>query len=104
MTKRFTVIIVVANMIMGLFLYLSSQLLLFDLNASPQNPVTVAGFNIFTIYLQHPQVGSGIILPIVWGMPNYPIYAFAIFLLMNACFVILLLRSKETNVKQKKNK
>ena len=99
MTKRFTAIIVIANMIMGLLLYLSSQLVLFNLNAPPQNPVTVAGFNIFTIYLQPPQVGSGVILPIVWGIPNYPIYAFVTFLLVNACFIILLLRSKETNVK-----
>ena len=98
MTKRFTAIIIIVNMIMGLFLYLSSQLLLFNLNAPPQNPVTVAGFNIFTINLQPPQVGSGVILPLVWGIPNYPIYAFVIFLLVNACFVILLLRSKETNV------
>lgn len=78
-------------------LYLSSQLVLFDLNAPPQNPITVAGFNILTIYLQPPQVGSGVILPIVWGMPNYPIYAFTIFLAVNACFIILLLRAKETN-------
>jgi len=81
---------------MGLLLYLSSQLVLFNLNAPPQNPVTVAGFNILTIYLQPPQVGSGVILPIVWGIPNYPIYTFAAFLLVNACFIVLLLREKET--------
>jgi hypothetical protein len=98
MTKRFTAIIIISNMIMSLLLYLSSQLVLFDLNAPPQNPVTVAGFNIFTINLQPPQVGSGVILPIVWGIPNYPIYVFATFLLVNACFIILLLGRKVTNV------
>ena len=96
MAKRFTAVIIIFNMIFGLLLYLSSQLLLFDLNAPPQNPVTVDGFNIFTIFLQPPQVGSGVILPIVWGMPNYPIYAFAAFLVVNACFIILLISGKET--------
>jgi hypothetical protein len=96
MAKRFTAVIIIFNMIFGLLLYLSSQLLLFDLNAPPQNPVTVDGFNIFTIFLQPPQVGSGVILPIVWGIPNYPIYVFAVFLLVNVCFIVLLLRGKET--------
>jgi hypothetical protein len=96
MTKRFAAVIIIANMVMGFLLYLSSQLVLFNLNAPPQNPVTVAGFNIFTIYLQPPQVGSGVILPIVWGMPNYPIYAFATFLVVNAVFMVLLLRGEET--------
>jgi hypothetical protein len=99
MTKRLTAIIILTNMVMGLFLYLSSQLVLFNLNSSPQNPVTVAGFNVLTIYLQPPQVGSGVILPIVWGIPNYPIYAFGVFLLVNACFMIILLRNKETSGK-----
>jgi hypothetical protein len=94
MMRRFTVGIIIANMIMGLFLYLSSQLVLFDLNTSPQNPLTIAGFNIFTINVQPPQVGSGIILPIAWGIPNYPIYVFVVFLLVNACFIVLLLRGK----------
>lgn len=102
MTKRFTAITVVANMIMGLLLYLSSQLVLFDLNAPPQNPVTVAGFNIFTINLQPPQVGSGVILPLAWGIPNYPTYAFATFLLVNACFIITLLRNKINSSENKK--
>jgi hypothetical protein len=76
---------------MGLVLYLSSQLVLFNLNAPPQNPVTVAGFTISTIYVQPPQVGSGVILPLIWGMPNYPFYAFALFSIVNACFIIKLL-------------
>ena len=96
MAKRFTAAIIIFNMIMGLFLYLSSQLMLFDLNSPPQNPVTISGFNIFTIYLQPPQVGSGVILPIVWGIPNYPIYVFAPFVLVNVCFIVLLLKGKET--------
>ncbi len=94
MTKRFTAIIIAANVIMGLvlyLLYLSSQLVLFNLNAPPQNPVTVAGFTISTIYVQPPQIGSGVILPLIWGMPNYPFYAFVLFLIVNARFIIKLL-------------
>jgi hypothetical protein len=90
MTKRFTTIIIIANVIMGLLLYLSSQLVLFSLNAPPQNPVTIYGFNIFSIYVQPPQVGSGVILPLAWAIPNYPFYAFALFLIVNACFIIKL--------------
>jgi len=97
MTKRFTAIILIANIIMGLLLYLSSQLVLFNLNAPPQNPVTVAGFNISTIYLQPPQVGSGVILPLVWGMPNYPFYVFVLFLIVNACFIIKLISESKQN-------
>jgi hypothetical protein len=96
MAKRFTAIIIIANVIMGLLLYLSSQLVLFNLNAPPQNPVTIAGFTIFSIYVQPPQVGSGVILPLVWGIPNYPFYAFALFLIVNACFIIKLLISEES--------
>ena len=104
MTKRFTGIIIIANVIMGLLLYLSSQLVLFNLNAPPQNPVTVAGFTISTIYVQPPQVGSGVILPLVWGMPNYPFYVFVLFLIVNACFIIKLLseESKQTPLKPTK--
>jgi hypothetical protein len=94
MTRKFTLGIIIANMIMGLFLYLSSQLVLFDFNAPPQNPLTIAGLNIFTINVQPPQVGSEIILPITWTIPNYPIYVFVVFLLVNACFIVLMLRGK----------
>ena len=44
MTKRFTAIIIIANVIMGLLLYLSSQLVLSELNGA-----TLSGFNIFSI-------------------------------------------------------
>ena len=95
MTKTFTAIIIIANIIMGLLLYLSSQLVLFNLNAPPQNPVTVAGFDVFSIYVQPPQVGSGVIVPIVWNMPNYPFYVFLLSLIVNVLFIITLQRRKD---------
>ncbi len=85
MTRRFTAIIIIANVIMGLLLYLSSQLVLFNLNGA-----TVSGFNIFSIYVTPAQVGS-VIVPIVENMPNYPFYVFLLFLIVNACFIIKLL-------------
>jgi hypothetical protein len=94
MTKRFTAVIISANIIMGLLLYLSSQLVLFNLNAPPQNPITVAGFTISSIQVQPPQVGSGVILPLAWDIPNYPFYVFVLFLTANAFFIIKLLSEK----------
>jgi hypothetical protein len=88
MTKRFTAIIIIANVIMGLLLYLSSQLVLFNLNGA-----TVSGFNIFSIYVTPAQVGS-VIVPIEWLMPNYPFYVFLLLLIVNACFIIKLLNEK----------
>jgi len=96
MTKRFTAIILIFNIIMGLLLYLSSQLVLFSLNAPSQSPITVAGFDIFSIYVTPPQVGSGVILPLIWSIPNFPFYAFALFLIVNVFFIIKLQRSKES--------
>jgi hypothetical protein len=91
MTKRFTAIILMANIVMGLLLYLSSQLVLFNLNGPSQSPITVSGFDIFSIYVGPPQVGSGVILPLAWSIPNYPSYVFALFLTVNVCFIIKLL-------------
>ena len=90
MTTKLTTAIIIVNVIMGLLLFLSSQQVLFDLNAPPQSPVTVAGFNFFSINVQPPQVGSGIILPLAWTIPNYPSYVFALFLVVDVIFIIKL--------------
>jgi hypothetical protein len=90
MTKRFTAIIIIANVIMGLLLYLSSQLVLSELNGA-----TLSGFNISSIGITPTQVGP-VIVPIEMVMPNFPFYIFLFFLIVNACFIIKLLISKET--------
>ena len=90
MTTKLTTAIIIVNVIMGLLLFLSSQQVLFDLNAPPQSPVTVAGFNFFSINVQPPQVGSGIILPLARTIPNYPSYVFALFLVVDVIFIIKL--------------
>jgi hypothetical protein len=91
MTKRFTAIILVANIIMGLLLYLSSQLLLSELNGS-----TLSGYSITSIGITPTQVPGQVIVPIAIEMANFPFFAFLLFLIVNVCFIIKLLASKET--------
>jgi hypothetical protein len=90
MTKRFTAIIIIANVIMGLLLYLSSQLVLSELNGA-----TLSGYSITSIGITPTQVGQ-VIVPIAMAMANFPFYVFLLFLIVNACFIIKLLISKET--------
>ena len=90
MTKRFTAIILIANVIMGLLLYLSSQLVLSELNGA-----TLSGYSITSIGITPTQVGQ-VIVPIAMSMANFPFYVFVLFLIVNACFIIKLLISKET--------
>ena len=89
MTKKFTTIIIIANVIMGLLLYLSSQLVLSEFNGA-----TINGFNIFSI--SGGQSFENPPLALALKVPNAPFYVFLVFLLVNAYFIIKLQRSKET--------
>jgi hypothetical protein len=92
MTKRFTAIIIIANLIMGLLLYLSSQSVLTTLS-SEAYPVTFA-VDIFSIEIGYaPSLTP--VPQIVWSIPNSPSYVFLLFLIVNAFFIIKLLISKE---------
>jgi hypothetical protein len=90
MTKRFTAIILIANIVMGSLLYLSSQLVLSELNGA-----TLSGYSITSIGITPAQSGQ-VIVPIAMSMANFPFYVFVLFLIVNACFIIKLLISKET--------
>ena len=74
---------------MGLLLYLSSQLVLSELNGA-----TLNGFNIFSISGGRSSENPPIALAL--KVPNFPFYVFILFLLVNAYFIIKLLISKET--------
>jgi len=89
MTKRFTAIILIANVIMGLLLYLSSQLMLSEINGS-----VLTGYSLTQIGLAPAQTGQ-VIIPIAMALANFPFYFFVLFLIVNACFIIKLLISKE---------
>ena len=90
MTKRFTAFILITNVIMGLLLYLSSQLMLSEINGS-----VLTGYSLTQIGLAPAQTGQ-VIIPIAMSMGNFPFYVFILFLIVNACFIIKLLISKET--------
>jgi len=91
MAKRFTAIILTANIIMGLLLYLSSQLVLSELNGA-----TLSGYSITSIGITPKQIAGQVIVPIAMSMANFPFYVVVFFLIVNACFIIKLLISKET--------
>jgi hypothetical protein len=100
MAKGFTAIIIIANLIMGLLLYLSSQSVLTTLS-SEAYPVTFS-VGIFSIEIGYaPSLNP--VPQIVWLMPNYPSYVFVLFLIVNACFIIKLLISKESKQNNSEN-
>jgi hypothetical protein len=94
MMKRFTAIIIIANVIMSLLMYLSSQQMLFELNR--RNPyVTATGVNFWSIYIGAVQVGSSPIPLVITSSPNLPSYVLIFTLIVNALFIIRLQRTKE---------
>jgi hypothetical protein len=94
MTKRFTAIIIIANLIMSLLMYLSSQQMLFELIRT--NPyVTATGVNFWSIYIGAVQVGSSPIPLVITSSPNLPSYVLFFTLIVNALFIIRLQRTKE---------
>jgi galactitol-specific phosphotransferase system IIC component len=95
MTKKFTTNVIIANIIMGLVLFLSSQLILFTISGY-HPPVVVIGVDVFSIQLAFAQVGSSPVPTIAWSLPNYPVYVFLLSLIVNAFFIMKLQRSKET--------
>jgi len=93
MTKRFSAIILIANIILGLLLYLSSQLVLTTLSGEAY-PVTFV-VHLFSIEIAYaPSLTP--VPQIAWSIPNYPFYVLLLLLIVNACFIVKLLTSKET--------
>ena len=90
MAKRFAAVIITVNIILGVLLYLSSQLVLSDFNGS-----TITGFNIFSIGGAPSQVPGQAYPPIAWSIPNYPIYVLLSLLVVNACFIAVLIKQKK---------
>jgi ABC-type arginine transport system permease subunit len=92
MTKRFTAIIIIANIIMGLLLYVSSQVLLLHLTATHPY-LTVTGVDIDKIYIGAVQAPSSSIPLVITSYPNLPFYIFLLPLAANAYFIIKISRS-----------
>ena len=98
MTKRFPATIIIANIITGLLMYLSSQVMLSQLIGTMNNYVRVSGVNFLSFFVGAVQVGSSPIPLVVWSEPNLPSYVFMFSFIVNACFIIKLLseKSKQT--------
>ena len=92
MKKRFVASIIVANFVMGLFLYLASQAMLLHL-ASTQPFLTVTGVNIDKIYIGAVQASSSPIPLIITAYANFPFYVLWLPLIVNAYFIIKVSRS-----------
>ena len=95
MKKRFPATIIIANIITGLLTYLSSQAMLSQLIGTLNNYVRVGEVNFWSIIVGAVQVGSSPIPMVIWGELNLPSYVFMLSLMVNACFIIKLLISKE---------
>jgi hypothetical protein len=96
MKKRFPATIIIANIITGLLMYLSSQTMLSQLIGTLNNYVRVSGVNFLSFIVGAVQVGSSPIPLVILSEPNLPSYVFMLSLIVNACFIIKLLISKET--------
>jgi hypothetical protein len=95
MKKRFPATIIIANIITGLLMYLSSQTMLSQLIGTLNNYVRAAGVNFWSISVGAVQVGSSPIPMVIWSELNLTSYVFMLSLMVNACFIMKLLISKE---------
>jgi hypothetical protein len=95
MIRRFTAIIVIANIMMGLLLYLSSQAMLLHL-ASEYPVLTLTGVNLDKIYTGAVQPASSSSPLIITAYPNLPFYFLWLPLTVNAYFIIKVIRSSAT--------
>jgi hypothetical protein len=93
--KRFPIIIIVANIIMNLLIYLSSQAVLLPLVATQQNYQGIGDVNFWAFSVSAVSVGGSPIPLIIFGSPNLPSYTFLLLLIINAFFTLRLARTKQ---------
>ena len=92
MTKRFIAVIIIANFIVGMLLYLSSQEMLIHL-ASTHPVLTLTGVDIDKIYIGAVQAPSSPISLIISSYPNYPFYVLWLPIIVNVYFIVKIIRS-----------
>ena len=88
--KKFPATIIIANIITGLLMYLSSQTMLSQLIGTLNSYVKVSGVTFLSFSVGAVQVGSSPIPLVIWSNPNLPSYVFVLSLIVNACFIIKL--------------
>ncbi len=92
MTKRFAAIVIVANWVMGLLLYLSTQAMLLHLTATHPY-VTLTGINIDEIFVGAVQPYSSETPLVIRAFPNLPFYFFLLALIINAILIINVIKN-----------
>jgi hypothetical protein len=92
-SKRFITYILAFNVVMGLLLFLSSQIILIALSS---NNLVIQGVGFFIAY------GSTYSGPIEWTpagvhapLPNYPLFVFIFTLIVNIILIVKLRRNNE---------
>jgi hypothetical protein len=93
--KRFPLIIIIANIMTSLLTYFSIETTLLSLVGAEGNYTRIGGVNFWSYGSGAAQVGSSAIPLVVTLAPNLSSYAFLLFAIVNACFIIKLLRSKD---------
>ena len=86
MTTRITTTIIIANVIMGFLLYLSSQLVLLNLKGFIVEEVNIFSINTGFVY----PAGSTPYPTTRLPLANFPFYFFLAFLIVNAYFILRL--------------
>ncbi len=89
MTKKLTTVILISNVIMGLLLFLSSQLVLYALNGKIVQGVGFfidSGFSYYPIENAPPTITA--------PLPNLPLYLFIFDLFINTYFIMRLRKTQ----------
>jgi hypothetical protein len=89
MTKRFTAIIIIFNVIMDLILFLSIEQILFLIKDTIVGDVGIFIDVSFLSSIKYPPT-------LIEPLPNYPLFIFIFTLVVNVFFIVKLRRSRET--------
>jgi hypothetical protein len=93
--KRFPATIIIANIITSLLTYFSIETLLLSLVSVKGNYTRIGGVGFWSFSEAPVSVGGSPIPTWVALLTNLPSYAFLLLVIVNACFIIKLLRSKD---------
>jgi hypothetical protein len=103
MAKTFTAVVIFVNILLGVLLFLSNESIIASLAAGShsQTPLLVTNFSIFsyvTTYFTYP--GSPVAPALALSTPYYPFYIFMLALVLNICFIIKVLITKDKENKK----
>jgi hypothetical protein len=91
LAKRFPLALIISNVIIGLFLFLSSQATLLQLVGTMNSYVRISAVSFLSFFEGAVQVGSSPVPLVIVSEPNLSSYVFMVSLIVNVCFTIKLL-------------